>query len=279
MAQKKDKKNGSVAGMARDAKAKASGETGGGGWFQSGYDAVGEEVARRDKQQEEWANQTRRFWMPEKDRETHKTVVAPVLFVDGIPFTYREHGFYIDGSWKNWQTCLVGTGSKCPYDEAGNKNYFVGAYTVLDGREWVSKDKTVHKWDMCLYPAKGDALKALKILAEARGNDLAGCLFRVSRSGDKSPSVGNVFDFVERLPTKKITIKFTGMAPREITVLDTTNPTVGKKLGIQFKGQIKPIDYSDVVKPKTREKALIWMGGKNIQAGSEGGESAQEVAY
>jgi hypothetical protein len=263
-------------GKPADKSAASSGGSGG-GWFQTGYDAVGEEVKRREQQQKEWENQFRRYWMPEKD-DAGKTIVATIVFVDGVPFTYREHQFYINGNWRNWQTCLIGTGEKCPYDEAGNKNYFVGAYTIIDTREWKSKDGTVHKNELSLYLAKGDALKALRILADARGGDLAGCVFRVSRSGDKSPGVGNVFDFVERLPTRKIKVRMTGMPEREITVLDTQNPVVAKKLGGTFKGQIKPIDYPAALAPKSRAEALEWMGAENISAG-DGAESSQEVAY
>jgi hypothetical protein len=254
-----------------------SAPAGGGGWFQTGYDAVGEEVKRIDTMREEWKNQIRRYWMPEKD-DNGKTIVAVVVFIDGIPFSYREHQFYLNGNWRNWQTCLVGTGAKCPYCEAQNKNYFVGAYTVVDTREWKSKDNTVHKNEISFYPVKGDALKALRILADARGGDLAGCAFRVSRSGDKSPNTGNVFDFIERLPTKKIRVKMTGIPEREITVLDTQNAAVAKKFG--FKQLVKPFDYPAVVKPKTRDEALTWLGSQNISAGSgEGNEGAAEVAY
>jgi hypothetical protein len=257
----------------------AEAPAGGGGWFQTGYDSVGQEVQRLDKQREDWANAIRRYWMPEKTGTPPKTLVNNVVFVDGIPFTYREHQFYLDGHWRNWNTCLIGTGEKCCFDEAGNKNYFVGAYTVLDGSEWKAKDGTIHRWETTLYPAKGDALKALRILADARGGDLAGCWFRVSRSGDKSPNMGNVFDFVERLPTKKIKVKMTGMPEREITILDTQNPAVGKKLNWQFKALVKPIDYPAILRPKTRAEALAWMGSQNIQQGGAGEESTTEVAY
>jgi hypothetical protein len=274
---KKTTRGGGVADIAsrsRQQQPKGSG----GGWFQTGYDAVGEEVKRRDQQQEEWANQVRRYWMPEKD-QSGRTIVATIAFIDGVPFTYREHQFYLNGNWRNWQTCLIGTGDKCPYDEAGNKNYFVGAYTVIDTREWRGKDNTVHKNEVSLYPSKGDSLKALRILADARDGDLAGCMFRVSRSGDKSPSVGNVYDFIERLPTKTIRIKMSGMGEQSIQILDTQNPIVAKKLGGQFKNLIKPFDYPTVVQPKSRAEALSWMGAQNIQAGSSGGDSAVEVAY
>lgn len=268
-----------VAESARTAQPAQPSSSKGKSWFESGYESVGAEVRRRDKQQEEWKNQVKRFWMPVEDEKTHKPVVAQFVFIDGIPFTYREHNFFIDGSWKHWKTCMIGTGHECVYDAASNKNYFVGAYTVIDTRSWTAKDGTVHQNEVVLYPAKGDALKALRILADSRGGDLAGCVFNVSRSGDKSPNMGNVFDFQERLPVRKIKIRMTGFGEREITVLDTLNAAVAKRFGVKQGVQLKPYDYASILAPLSREDALAWMGAQNIQAGSGGTESSQEVAY
>jgi len=281
---KKQSKSGSVANALassrREAKEapKESAPSSGGGWFQTGYDSVGEEVARREAQQEEWENQIRRFWMPQKDQETGQPVKAVIVFIDGIPFTYREHNLYLNGHWRNWKTCLIGTGEKCPFDEAGNKNAFIGAYTVIDTRQWKSKDGTIHKNEVSLYASKGDALKALRINAEAHGGDLAGCVYQVSRTGDKSPSTGNVLVFIEKLPTRKYKVTIPGAGTREINILDTANPAVAKKFGA--KGLIKPIDYPTVLAPMSRAEALKWMASQNITAGNAAsGESASEVAY
>jgi hypothetical protein len=245
----------------------------GAGWFQSGYGAVNEEVKRQTQRQEEYKSMVRRYWMPvaEQGREQKNMI----CFVDGLPFSYREHNFYANGSWRHWATCLIGTGQKCPYDEAGNRNYFVGAYTIIDMNEWKARDGTMHKNEISLYPTKGDALKILKILAERRGGDLAGCVFYVSRTGDKSPSTGNLLDFVEKLPTKKIKVPF-GNQLVERLVLDTGDSKTQKRF--KFTKPILPINYIEKLQPKSREEAEAFLGNLNISQPSED-ETAEEVAY
>jgi hypothetical protein len=170
----------------------------------------------------------------------------------------------------------VGTGQTCPYDEAGNKNYFVGAYTVIDCNEWKSRDGTNHKNEPALYASKGDALKILKVLAERRDNDLAGCVFYVSRTGDRSPSTGNLLDFVERLPTRKMKVPF-GNQMVEKLVLDTADAKVQKRFG--FRKPVLPFNYIEKLRPKTRQEAEDYLTSLNISPGGDEEESAQEVAY
>jgi hypothetical protein len=246
----------------------------GAGWFQAGYGAIDEEVKRQDQRQKEYADMVRRFWMPVMQKGEKPT--NQILFVDGAPFSYREHQFYANGSWRHWATCLIGTGQKCPYDDAGNKNYFVGAYTVIDCNEWKSRDGTTHKNELALYATKGDALKTLKILADRRGGDLSGCLFYVSRTGDKSPATGNLLDFVEKFPTKKIKVPFGGQMVERV-VLDSADPKVMKRFG--FKKPVLPINYIEKLAPKTREAAERYLSDLNVSSPPESGDSAAEVAY
>jgi hypothetical protein len=255
-------------------KTKPPGAPAGAGWFQAGYGAVDDEVKRQDQRQQEYASMVRRYWMPVQQQGQKPT--SMILFVDGVPFSYREHNFYANSNWRNWATCLIGTGQKCPYDEAGNKNYFVGAYTVIDCNEWKARDGTTHKNEISLYPTKGDALKILKILAERRGGDLAGCLFYVSRTGDKSPSTGNLLDFVEKFAVKKVKVPFGGQMV-ERTILDSADPKVVKRFG--FRKPVLPINYIEKLQPKSREGAEAYLANLNISQPTEEGDSAAEVAY
>lgn len=139
-----------------------------------------------------------RFWMP-KDADNE------ITFLDGdlqdgmldIPF-YYEHQVNMNGSWNNHFICTQDE-EPCPVCEGGHSPSYVGVFTVIDHSEYTSKkDNKVYKDQVRLMVAKRDSIKQLQKLAEKRGG-LRGCRFDVSRTGDKSPAIGNVFDFTEKV--------------------------------------------------------------------------------
>lgn len=143
-------------------------------------------------------NKTQRFWLP-KDKS------AAITFLDGdlkdgmlnIPF-YYEHQINMNGSWKNWFICTQDE-EPCPICEGGHQPSYVGILTIIDHSEYTSqKDGKVYKDQVRILTAKKDSIKQLQKLAEKRGG-LRGCKFDVSRTGDKSPGIGNMFDFTEKL--------------------------------------------------------------------------------
>lgn len=138
-----------------------------------------------------------RFWMPEgKD--------TSITFLDGdvdndlldITFLY-EHNVFRNGHWRNWYICTQDT-EPCPICEGGIKPYYAGFLTVIDHGEYTDKKGVIHRDEVKILVAKRDSLRQLLKLAVKRGG-LRGCRFDVSRTGDKSPSIGNVFDFSEKL--------------------------------------------------------------------------------
>lgn len=144
-----------------------------------------------------------RFFVPEgKD--------ASITFVDGdlvegvldIPF-YYEHNVNMNGKWGNFFICTQDE-EPCPVCEGGLNPSYVGIMTVIDHSSYVSsKDNKTYKDQVRLFVAKRETVKTLQKLAAKRGG-LAGCRFDVSRTGDKSPSVGNVFDFTEKITPAQI---------------------------------------------------------------------------
>lgn len=139
-----------------------------------------------------------RFWVPQ-DKE------ASITFLDGdlsdgvldIPFFY-EHNINMNGKWGNFFVCTQDE-EPCPICEGGATPSYVGIMTVIDHSEYVSKkDGATKKDNVKLMVVKRDTIKMLQKLAVKRGG-LRGCRFDVSRTGDKSASVGNVFDFTEKL--------------------------------------------------------------------------------
>lgn len=140
-----------------------------------------------------------RFWLP-------KDASSTITFLDGdldpsglldIPFIH-EHQVNMNGSWDNHFICTQDE-EPCPICEGGAAPSYVGLFTVIDHSEYVSKkDGKKHKDNVKLFVAKRDTVKQLQKLAVKRGG-LRGCTFDVSRTGDKSPSVGNMFDFTEKV--------------------------------------------------------------------------------
>jgi hypothetical protein len=145
-----------------------------------------------------------RFWMKEKEE-------ARITFVDGdlnaegflVPPRYYEHNLFLSGQWNNFYVCPEKTNpdanDKCPICESGDRPSLVALFTVIDHRQIQStKDKSkVYKDTKKLLVAKPQTYELLNKHAIKRGG-LAGCTFDASRVGDKSASVGSMFDFVEK---------------------------------------------------------------------------------
>jgi hypothetical protein len=83
----------------------------------------------------------------------------------------------------------------------------VGVFTVIDHRSFTGKDGKVYKDTPKLFVAKKETIKQLQMLGGKRGG-LAGCTFDVARTGDKSPSVGSMFDFIEKTPVEDLKKKY-----------------------------------------------------------------------
>jgi len=204
------------------------------GLFNRGYDDV-EKIAKQ--REEEQTNTVFRFWMP-KDIETH------IMFLDDNPPKYDEHQSYIDGNWKNWDTCLKQFSKKCPLCEAGNKAYLAAAYTIIDLTEWTSKKGEKHLNERKMYVVKFDSLKALKSLsAKVRG--LRGSVWALSRSGDKSANTGNVFFPIGKLTEDELKMALEGKYTNE------DYKTLFKNTKIN---SIDPYDYDAILAPKDPEK-------------------------
>lgn len=128
------------------------------------------------------------------------------VFVDDTPFCFYEHNPKIDGSWKNWITCLkdVSDGEvPCCEILGQNSRYYVGYLTVVDMSKWTDKKGNVHQYEVKLLPAKLKTLKKFKRKKEERGS-LVGCIYRATREDDKSANVGDEFEFVKEADLAKV---------------------------------------------------------------------------
>lgn len=152
-----------------------------------------------------------RFWIKEGEE-------APITFVDGdlspqgflVPPRYYEHSLYLNGSYNNHFVCPEKTspelGQKCPICEAGDRPSLVTLFTIIDHREFTSNGKT-YKDTPRLLVAKPQSFEILHKIAVKRGG-LAGARFDVSRVGDKSASIGSMFDFIEKTDVAELKKKY-----------------------------------------------------------------------
>jgi hypothetical protein len=128
---------------------------------------------------------------------------ASITFLDGNisegafenPAAF-EHFIMLAGKPMNY-ICLHEEES-CPICEGGNKYSYVSYFSIIDHREYKGNDGKTYKDQRRLFVAKRGTLKQLLKAAQKRGG-LAGWRCDVSRTGDKEASVGNVFDFSEKM--------------------------------------------------------------------------------
>ncbi len=185
--------------------------------------AMAHEDARAEAQQLEFDKMWRFMLKPDEDAKI--TFLDGELGEDGILdiTTFYEHFMKLNGKPRNF-ICVAETDEpeECPICERGDTpKSFVGVMSILDHRKYKiqtgqNAGKIVQN-DRKLFVAKRGTLKMLTKIAMKRAG-LAGCSFDVSRGNDKTPSVGNVFDFTSKFESfdeiaEKFSLKLEDVAP------------------------------------------------------------------
>jgi len=168
-------------------------------WLKKGKEAHKQvEQADAETAKKQAAGLARRFWIP-NDTESQITFLDGGLDTDGLlqTVTYWEHQLRMNGHWRNWFACTQDQ-EPCPIclGQADTPS-LVAVFTVLDHNEWKDKQGAMHKNERRLFVCKRETFKRLQKIATKR-EGLSGATFDVSRTGDKSASVGSDFDFVEK---------------------------------------------------------------------------------
>lgn len=171
-------------------------------WFSTGFDAA----IQQERQRETTGYLPDRFWIPTgQSRE--------IVFVDAVAGAFREHNAKLNGNWKNWITCaapLMEAGDVAPCcDKLGEKSaYMVSMLTIIDCTKWTDKKNNTRQFELKVLPAKYKTAQKLagknKRLQDDGKGDLTGKLWRVIREGDKSPAVGDEFEFVRDVDLSKL---------------------------------------------------------------------------
>lgn len=234
----------------------AAAKTGGVSFLKKGKEAHETFAKEEHKAEQASKNNFFRFWVP-KDKETSVTFLDGDLNSDGvldIQFFY-EHNINMNGKWGNFFICTQDE-EPCPICEGGAFPTYVGLLTVIDHSEYVSKkDNLTHKDNVKLMVIKRDTVKTLQKLAVKRGG-LRGCRFDVSRTGDKSPSVGSVFDFTEKVSDAVLSKLYTSK--------DKDGKLVDKS---------KPINYEELLSKTYLTAKELRKLGFGSSAGPVGGEA------
>ena len=160
--------------------------------------AVQEAEAKAEAQKAE-AGKLWRFRIPEGDDDDRR-----ITFLDGTldeegtleaPM-WHEHTIQLGGKWKN--VPCTSHEEPCPICANGDNAALVAGFTVIDHTPYTIQSgpnagKTV-KFSKRLFVAKRTTYAQLQKLATKQGG-LVGTTWDVSRNGDKSPAVGNMFQF------------------------------------------------------------------------------------
>lgn len=166
-------------------------------WYKTGYGATKEAYDYSDKD----GGGPRRHWQPPE-------VTNRVLFLDDDPMLLWEHNYQYNGSWKQWDACLVRNKieAQCYFCERwpDKHPYFIGFHSVINMTPWKSKKGNVYCYQRELFGARlggrdrPGILKELERLRLKYGR-LRGLVFDVYRSGKLTESCGDKFDLVEKI--------------------------------------------------------------------------------
>lgn len=180
-----------------------------------------------------------------------------VTFIDGaldpkegvlVPPRYYEHNLFLNNKWGNFFVCPQETaphlGEGCPICAGKSPPpSLVSLFTVIDHGEYQSKKDTskVYKDTRKLFVAKAGTMEILQKIAAKRGG-LAGATFDISRTGEKSPSVGTMFDFVKKTPIADL---------QKLYVTESVDPKTNIKMK---KTYFVPADYEKEIVFRTAEE-------------------------
>lgn len=227
-----------------------------GDWFGSGFDALDdmeEERAKSGGSGGDFDKTPRRYWM--RDGEKRR-----IMFLDDNPFCFWEHNTKnpVTGKWDRYTICprKNGISDDCPDCDNEQWPSFIGYFTVvtLDPVEFKSKKdgKTIRlEWTKRLYGAKAGSTRKPGVLHKLRRlkdrkDGLVGTIWDVYRDGDMSPSIGNDFEFVER-------VKPEGSESLEAAIRRYAKEEKGVDDELWEKAPWEPYDYNDIFNPEKRE--------------------------
>jgi hypothetical protein len=242
-------------------------------WYSQGYDGLKQEEERMNS-----LGMPDRLWIP-------PDASKQILFVDDEPFCIYEHNPKMNGSFKNWMTCLRGVEDEAPCCEIlGVKTrYFAGYYTVIDCSQYTDKKGVTHQYEIKFLLAKAKTLKKLKMKKESKGS-LAGSIYNATRFDQKSPTCGDDFEFVKQVDLEKVFphVSFRGKKlvdlwakAQDAEGLARLNKAFTVQTGESgLVAKVVPFNYMELLKPSSVKDLRTLLKGAKIESWDDAGPAA-----
>lgn len=223
-------------------------------WFKTGDQ--GAEAAKHDEEDRAKSSGAYRLWLPAGGS-------TQFTFLDSEGFFFKEHNYFYQNSWQNWETCIQDIGNEdCPFCEAGLNYYYECVFTIIDHAEYYSKkhEKQMKDVKKLLVLRSTARKKVLRKKEHTCQGDLKFCKFETHRDDKKECSTGEDFDYIQRLSQEEVM----AMAPREWAG-QPISPT----------DWIKPFDYAKLFQPRNADSLRRILGriGKGGSAPVGSGDS------
>lgn len=235
-------------------------------WYNTGFEGIGAEQARIE------ANQgPQRFFVP-KGQEKE------LVFVDDDPFCLYEHSPKINGTYRNWMTCLQGVheDAVCCKIVGPQSRYYCGYLTVVDCSRWKDSKGNEHQYELRLICAKMKVLKKFRRKKETIGA-LSGHMFNAIREDGLSPQCGDEFEHRREVNMEKLfpLVTYRGKKLMDLWAEAEDKPEAMASVTRTF--QIKPdengqlprvipaFNYFQLLKPKEPKEAKILLSRAEIE--------------
>jgi hypothetical protein len=165
----------------------------GGSWYEQGFDGVDQEQRRLEEMQGPG-----RIWIP-------PGAAKELVIIDDEPVCLHEHNPKMNGSYRNWFTCLQGVSDEvvCCQVLGPQSRYYCGYLTVVDCTEWVDGKGNKHQFEMRLLQLKLKSLKKLRRKKEDKGA-LVGTMWKFLREDDSSPICGDDWSHMRDVDVAKM---------------------------------------------------------------------------
>ena len=121
-------------------------------------------------------------------------------FLDTEGFFFKEHNYYHNRSWMNWETCLQDIGEEdCPFCEAGIRVYYECVFSVIDHAEYESKKNPgrIIKNTKKLLVLRSTARKKILRKRDQHNGDLQFVRMSTHRDDSKECSTGEDFEVIK----------------------------------------------------------------------------------
>lgn len=236
-----------------------------GSWYTQGFGGLKTEEDRMAQQYG-----PPRFWIKAGTK-------TQIVFIDDEPACIHEHSPKINGSWKNWFTCLKDSNPEdaaCCEILGFDTRHYVGYFTIIDCTEWKDQKGNVHNFEIKLLPAKLKSLKLLQSKKEDRDNRLAGRVYRVSRTDGNAPGIGNDYEYDREADFEKMfkVANYKGKKLAELFKAEKEDELarLKKTFKLQMEGgsilpRVPVFNYWEVLKPKSPKDLRDVLRGAKIE--------------